>query len=179
MARVQGEKQLHKPGKGAFYATDLEGWLHARGITHLLFAGVTTEVRPVGAPARPASAAATAAPAGSGTASVKAAAPDAYWVLVTPRAQVCVQTSMREANDRGFESLLVTDATASYFPAFKDAVIEMITAQVGQAGRGQTSGGKCWRHVPHRGRGSLMRWHTPNSGASTGDAELGASCSLP
>lgn len=43
--------------------------------------------------------------------------------------EVCVQTSMREANDRGFECLLATDATESYFPAFKAATIEMIRAQ--------------------------------------------------
>lgn len=41
---VQGEKLLHKPGKGAFYNTELETWLQAHSITHLLFAGVTTEV---------------------------------------------------------------------------------------------------------------------------------------
>ena len=64
---LQGEWQVHKPGKGAFWATGLHEKLQARGITHLLFAGVTTEV--------------------------------------------CVQTSMREANDRGYECLLVTDAT--------------------------------------------------------------------
>lgn len=41
----QGEKLLHKPGKGAFFATDLQEFLQSRGVTHLLFAGVTTEVR--------------------------------------------------------------------------------------------------------------------------------------
>jgi biuret amidohydrolase len=43
--------------------------------------------------------------------------------------EVCVQTSMREANDRGYECLLIEDATASYFPAFKKAAMEMIRAQ--------------------------------------------------
>ena len=42
--------------------------------------------------------------------------------------EVCVQTSMREANDRGYECLLVEDATASYFPQFKQAAMEMIRA---------------------------------------------------
>jgi hypothetical protein len=41
----QGEVLVYKPGKGAFYATDLQEQLQARGITHLIFAGVTTEVR--------------------------------------------------------------------------------------------------------------------------------------
>lgn len=43
--------------------------------------------------------------------------------------EVCVQTTMREANDRGFECLLAEDATESYFPAFKAATLEMIRAQ--------------------------------------------------
>jgi len=43
--------------------------------------------------------------------------------------EVCVQTTMREANDRGYDCLLVEDATESYFPAFKDATLEMVRAQ--------------------------------------------------
>ena len=80
-----GELVIDKPGKGMFYATGLDAILKQQGITHLVFAGVTTEV--------------------------------------------CVQTSMREANDRGYECLLVENATASYFPHFKMAAIEMIRAQ--------------------------------------------------
>jgi nicotinamidase-related amidase len=85
LAPMPGEPVVDKPGKGAFYATDLDAMLRERGITHLLIAGVTTEV--------------------------------------------CVQTTMRETNDRGFECLLVEDATASYVPAFKAAVLEMVRAQ--------------------------------------------------
>ena len=48
--------------------------------------------------------------------------------------EVCVQTSMREANDRGYECLLVTDATESYFPQFKASAIAMLTAQGGIVG---------------------------------------------
>jgi nicotinamidase-related amidase len=48
--------------------------------------------------------------------------------------EVCVQTTMREANDRGYDGLLATDATESYFPAFRDAAIEMIVAQGGIVG---------------------------------------------
>jgi len=92
LAPVEGEIVLDKPGKGAFYGTDLGEILKARGVTQLVFAGVTTEV--------------------------------------------CVQTTMREANDRGYECLLATDATESYFPAFKAAAIEMITAQGGIVGWG-------------------------------------------
>ncbi len=85
LAPIAGEWVVDKPGKGMFYATGLHEKLQARGITHLLFGGVTTEV--------------------------------------------CVQTSMREANDRGYDGLLLEDCTESYFPAFKAAAIEMIRAQ--------------------------------------------------
>lgn len=90
LAPQPGEIDLAKPGKGAFYATPLDELLRARGITHLFFAGVTTEV--------------------------------------------CVQTSMREANDRGYECLLIEDATESYFPEFKRATLDMLTAQGGIVG---------------------------------------------
>jgi nicotinamidase-related amidase len=53
--------------------------------------------------------------------------------------EVCVQTTMREANDRGFECLLVEDATESYFPEFKRAAVEMIRAQGGIVGWTATS----------------------------------------
>ena len=43
--------------------------------------------------------------------------------------EVCVQTSMREANDRGYDSLLLEDCTESYFPRFKAAAVEMMRAQ--------------------------------------------------
>ena len=82
---VAGEVEIDKPGKGAFYRTDLQATLQGRGIRYLVVGGVTTEV--------------------------------------------CVQTSMREANDRGFECVLVEEATASYFPHFKQATLEMISAQ--------------------------------------------------
>ncbi|HLJ91846.1 MAG TPA: cysteine hydrolase [Gemmataceae bacterium] len=85
-----GELIISKPGKGAFYATPLHDELQGRGITHLLFTGVTTEV--------------------------------------------CVQTTMREANDRGYECLLVEDGTESYFPQFKQATLEMVRAQGGIVG---------------------------------------------
>jgi len=90
LAPLPGETVIEKPGKGAFYATPLQDRLQALGITHLLFAGVTTEV--------------------------------------------CVQTTMREANDRGYECLLVEDATDSYFPDFKAATLAMIRAQGGIVG---------------------------------------------
>ncbi|MDB5522377.1 MAG: Cysteine hydrolase [Rhizobium sp.] len=57
-----------------------------------------------------------------------------HLVLAGVTIEVCVQTSMREANDRGFECLLVEDATESYFSEFKAAAIEMIVAQGGIVG---------------------------------------------
>ncbi len=90
LAPTPGETVIEKPGKGAFYATELGNILASKGIERLIFAGVTTEV--------------------------------------------CVQTTMREANDRGFECLLVEEATASYFPEFKQAAIAMIRAQGGIVG---------------------------------------------
>ena len=85
LAPVDGEIVIDKPGKGAFYATNLKDQLARLGIRSLIFSGVTTEV--------------------------------------------CVQTTMREANDRGFYCLLAEDATESYFPEFKAATIEMVRAQ--------------------------------------------------
>ncbi|RJF80860.1 cysteine hydrolase [Azospirillum cavernae] len=90
LAPLPGEIVIEKPGKGAFHATPLRERLTELGVTHLLFAGVTTEV--------------------------------------------CVQTTMREANDRGYECLLVEDATDSYFPEFKAATLAMIRAQGGIVG---------------------------------------------
>jgi nicotinamidase-related amidase len=95
LAPADGEVVLDKPGKGAFWGTDLQAILDARGVTHLAFAGVTTEV--------------------------------------------CVQTTMREANDRGYECVLLEDCTESYFPQFKRSALEMIRAQGGIVGWTTTS----------------------------------------
>ena len=53
--------------------------------------------------------------------------------------EVCVQSSMREANDRGYECLILSDCTESYFPHFKAATLEMLTAQAGIVGWAATS----------------------------------------
>ena len=55
-------------------------------------------------------------------------------ILAGVTTEVCVQTTMREANDRGFDCLLIEDATESYFPAFKAATLDMIRAQGGIVG---------------------------------------------
>jgi biuret amidohydrolase len=81
------EPVIDKPGKGAFYATDLDAILKNRGIAQLVVCGVTTEV--------------------------------------------CVNTSVREANDRGYDCLVVSDCVGSYFPEFQDMGLRMIAAQGG------------------------------------------------
>ena len=84
---IAGEPIVDKPGKGAFYATDMQAILQTQGIEKLVFCGVTTEV--------------------------------------------CVQTSVREANDRGYDSLVLSDCVGSYFPEFQKAALDMIKAQGG------------------------------------------------
>jgi nicotinamidase-related amidase len=84
---ISGEPVIDKPGKGAFYQTDLELMLKNRGIDTLLVCGVTTEV--------------------------------------------CVNTTVREANDRGFRCIVLGDCCASYFPEFHDMGLKMIKAQGG------------------------------------------------
>ncbi len=82
-----GEPVIDKPGKGAFFATDLQAILLHRGIRQLVVTGVTTEV--------------------------------------------CVNTTVREANDRGYECLVLADCVASYFPEFHAVGLRMIAAQGG------------------------------------------------
>jgi nicotinamidase-related amidase len=82
-----GEPVVDKPGKGAFYATDLDSLLRNRGVGQLVVCGVTTEV--------------------------------------------CVNTTVREANDRGYDCLVLEDCVGSYFPEFQKAALEMIQAQGG------------------------------------------------
>jgi len=81
------EPVIDKPGKGAFFATDLHAILQNRGIKQLIVTGVTTEV--------------------------------------------CVNTTVREANDRGYDCLVPEDCVGSYFPEFQDMGLKMIKAQGG------------------------------------------------
>jgi len=66
-----------------------------------------------------------------------------HLVITGVTTEVCVQTTMREANDRGYECLLVEDCTASYFPEFKQATLEMLRAQGGIIGWTSTSDQVC------------------------------------
>jgi len=87
LAPKAGEVVIDKPGKGAFFATDLELVLRDRSIKTLIVCGVTTEV--------------------------------------------CVNTTVREANDRGFECVVLSDCVGSYFHEFHVAALAMVKAQGG------------------------------------------------
>ena len=84
---VEGEPVVDKPGKGAFFATDLHPMLMYRSIETLIVCGVTTEV--------------------------------------------CVHTTVREANDRGYRCIVPSDCCSSYFPEFHEMGLKMIKAQGG------------------------------------------------
>ncbi|CAN5791884.1 cysteine hydrolase [soil metagenome] len=84
---LPSEPVIDKPGKGAFFATDLHAILQNLGIKQLVVTGVTTEV--------------------------------------------CVNTTVREANDRGYECLVPADCVGSYFPEFQEMGLKMIKAQGG------------------------------------------------
>jgi nicotinamidase-related amidase len=90
LAPLEGEPVLDKPGKGGFYATDLDAILAKAAIRQLVVCGVTTEV--------------------------------------------CVQSTVREANDRGYDTLVLGDAVASYYPELHRAALAMITSQDGILG---------------------------------------------
>ena len=84
---IADEPVIDKPGKGAFYNTELAAIIAEKALTQLIVCGVTTEV--------------------------------------------CVHTTVREANDRGIDCLVLSDCTASYFPDFHATALRMIAAQGG------------------------------------------------